>query len=241
MWSEDYLGFMWNPTGGCSVSYDYINTDARKWQDGSIYFTCIELKIEWDEEYEWENGIIYIDGEEAGTALYDMEADKVEYSFTADLDAVTIPWASFVLRENGAEVLYLSDLAAQAIKTDEAVKLKFVDELIHQSGDAARHYHAQLARYFMDMKEEDIIEQAMVGLSALQLNYQETGPLCRLLSPDSQFLIHPMPNLYFTRDPFSSIGSRVSHSHMYYPTRHRETIFSKYIFKYHPDFMDVQR
>ena len=43
-----------------------------------------------------------------------------------------------------------------------------------------------------------------------------------------------MPNLYFTRDPFATIGNAVSLNHMYADTRNRETLYGKYIFKYHP-------
>ena len=47
-----------------------------------------------------------------------------------------------------------------------------------------------------------------------------------------------MPNLYFTRDNFASIGNGISLNHMYSVTRNRETIYAEYIFKYHPDFKD---
>ena len=43
-----------------------------------------------------------------------------------------------------------------------------------------------------------------------------------------------MTNLYFTRDPFATIGNAVSLNHMYADTRNRETLYGKYIFKYHP-------
>lgn len=45
-------------------------------------------------------------------------------------------------------------------------------------------------------------------------------------------------NLYFTRDPFASIGNGISLNKMYSVTRNRETIYADYIFKYHPDFRD---
>ena len=48
-----------------------------------------------------------------------------------------------------------------------------------------------------------------------------------------------MPNLYFTRDPFAIIGNGVSLNKMYSVTRSRETIYGKYIFKYHPDYKDT--
>ncbi|WP_252360071.1 arginine deiminase family protein, partial [Acinetobacter baumannii] len=38
----------------------------------------------------------------------------------------------------------------------------------------------------------------------------------------------------FTRDPFATIGNAVSLNHMFADTRNRETLYGKYIFKYHP-------
>ena len=49
-------------------------------------------------------------------------------------------------------------------------------------------------------------------------------------------VVAPMPNLYFTRDPFAMIGNGVSINRMYSVTRNRETIYGEYIFNYHPDF-----
>ena len=45
-----------------------------------------------------------------------------------------------------------------------------------------------------------------------------------------------MPNLYFTRDPFATIGHGITLNHMRTDTRNRETIFAKYIFRHHPRF-----
>ncbi len=50
--------------------------------------------------------------------------------------------------------------------------------------------------------------------------------------------MYPMPNLYFTRDPFASIGKGITINAMRTKTRRRETMFAKYIFKYHPEFKD---
>jgi len=45
-----------------------------------------------------------------------------------------------------------------------------------------------------------------------------------------------MPNLYFARDPMATIGNGVAISHMRFAARNRETIFTKYIFRHHPDY-----
>ena len=47
------------------------------------------------------------------------------------------------------------------------------------------------------------------------------------------------PNLYFTRDPFAVVGEGVNLNRMYSVTRNRETLYGKYVFKYHPDYKDV--
>ncbi len=56
---------------------------------------------------------------------------------------------------------------------------------------------------------------------------------------ESDLIIDPMPNLYFTRDPFAVVGEGVNLNRMYSVTRNRETLYGKYIFKYHPDYKDV--
>lgn len=57
-----------------------------------------------------------------------------------------------------------------------------------------------------------------------------------LAHSSARFLIPPMPNLYFTRDPFACIGNGVSINHMQTEARNRETIYGKFIFRYHPDY-----
>lgn len=55
----------------------------------------------------------------------------------------------------------------------------------------------------------------------------------KIVSNKAYTAIYPMPNLYFTRDPFSSIANGVSINCMHTRTRSRETIYADYIFKYH--------
>ena len=48
-----------------------------------------------------------------------------------------------------------------------------------------------------------------------------------------------MPNLYFTRDNFASVGEGANINHMYSVTRNRECIYAEYIFKYHKDYKNT--
>jgi arginine deiminase len=76
----------------------------------------------------------------------------------------------------------------------------------------------------------------MEGVRLDELNDDKHIMLVDLISDSSTLVIDPMPNLYFTRDPFAMIGNGVALNRMTFPTRNRETIFGEYIFKYHPDF-----
>lgn len=78
----------------------------------------------------------------------------------------------------------------------------------------------------------------MSGINKKELPKSNQISLSDLVEGDYPFITDPMPNLYFTRDPFASIGNGVSLNKMYSVTRNRETIYADYIFKYHPDFKD---
>ncbi|MCL2855934.1 MAG: arginine deiminase [Defluviitaleaceae bacterium] len=147
-----------------------------------------------------------------------------------------------ILRNEGVEVLYLADLTAQALATDDNIKQNFINEFVEESGASFDDaFKKQLVKYFTDnfKSEKDLVLAAMAGVTFEKLGFPKSGgALNRLRLPEpSSFIINPMPNLYFTRDPFSSIGNRVAISHMWSPARNRETIFSKYIFAHHPDFV----
>ena len=143
------------------------------------------------------------------------------------------------LRKEGVEVVYTADLAAAAIKSSEEAKREFVNELVADSGVFVGKYKDALVEYFLSFDEENIIKKAMHGLTLAEVGTNIFGASKRLgaLKPtEVQFITHPMPNLYFARDPMATIGNGVAISHMRYAARNRETIFTKYIFRHHPDY-----
>lgn len=76
----------------------------------------------------------------------------------------------------------------------------------------------------------------MAGVLMSELSLKGKSPLTDLVRREGRFALEPIPNLYFTRDPFASIGTGVSLNKMYSETRRRETIYARYILGYHPDF-----
>jgi len=140
------------------------------------------------------------------------------------------------LRRNGAEVVYLRDLVAESI-TDETVRQELVEQFLDEAELKGHRIREILREYFVGMDNRSLVDVMMAGIRKSDIRGFETGKLSDYLSfssDDYPFLIDPMPNLYFTRDPFATIGTGVSLHKMHTVTRNRETLFGKFIFEHHP-------
>ena len=147
------------------------------------------------------------------------------------------------LRDNGAEVVYLRDLVAETIVEPE-VRQELVEQFLDEAEITGHRIREILRDYFAIMSDEHLVDAMMAGVRKSDVRGFETGKLSDYLSfrsDDYPFIIDPMPNLYFTRDPFATIGTGVSLHRMHTVTRNRETLFGKFIFKYHPLYKDAPK
>ena len=142
-----------------------------------------------------------------------------------------------MLRHNGTQVLYLEELMAQTLAADPQVRRRFVRQFIEEGGRIARHFQPALYEYLTALGDDELVRRTMTGVSMEEfLPEGQRGALVSLTRGSHRFVLDPIPNLYFTRDPFACIGEGVSLNAMYSPTRRRETIYGQYILRYHPDF-----
>ena len=142
-----------------------------------------------------------------------------------------------LLRQNGTQVLYMEELMAQTLAADPQVRRRFVRQFIEEGGRIARHFQPALYEYLTALADDELVRRTMTGVSMEEfLPEGQQGALVSLTRGSHRFVLDPIPNLYFTRDPFACIGEGVSLNAMYSPTRRRETIYGQYILKYHPDF-----
>nr|WP_284703638.1 arginine deiminase [Clostridium swellfunianum] len=135
---------------------------------------------------------------------------------------------SKVLSDNGVEVLYIENLAAQAVK-DKETRESFLDEVIAESEIKDENIAGTLKNYLRALPEKEMIDNIIAGIRNKEIGLSEDNN-------EYPFIMEPMPNLYFTRDPFASIGRGITLNSMKNHIRHRETIFAKYVFKYHQEF-----
>jgi arginine deiminase len=146
-----------------------------------------------------------------------------------------------ILRENGVEVVYLDELAAEAI-SDPKVKEEFINQFIKEAGVNCPKTAQQVHDYLNAIQDnKELIQKTMAGIRREEIPASEQANLASLVDQSYPFITDPMPNLYFTRDPFATVGDKISLNRMYSVTRNRETIYADYIFKYHPEYKGTQK
>lgn len=141
-----------------------------------------------------------------------------------------------ILRENGVEVVYLEDLVAETLDQDENLKVQFLRQFIEEANvkvDAEKEALFNLYMSYKDTKE--MVLKTMEGVKYYELDLHLTD-LLSMLEDSSELVVDPMPNLYFTRDPFASVQDGAILNRMYSVTRNRETIYAYYVFNYHKDY-----
>lgn len=146
------------------------------------------------------------------------------------------------LRQQGVEVVYLTDLVVNSI-TDNDVRKELIVQFLDEAGVKDQRSRVLLGEYLGKMPDKQMVSTMMAGVRKSQL-HGESEKLADLLSAAGDgypFVVDPMPNLYFTRDPFATIGTGVSIHKMHTETRNRETLFGKFIFEHNPEYKHAPR
>ncbi len=143
-----------------------------------------------------------------------------------------------VLRECGAETVYLPDLIIQSL-TSKEIRSQFIREFIYEAGIRGEKRTELIYEHMSELNDEALVRQMIAGVRKSDIKDYSKKNLTDFLEYTYPFLIDPMPNLYFTRDPFACAGHGVSIHRMSTVTRNRETLFAKYIFRYNPEYKNV--
>ncbi|MBQ6495434.1 MAG: arginine deiminase [Bacilli bacterium] len=144
------------------------------------------------------------------------------------------------LRDNGVKVVYLEDLMAEVIADNKEVREKFIRQFIKEAGINTIKYERLVFDYLDNIKDpKKLVLKTMEGIQVGDIPKQKRDiekTLVDLINTPDKFIADPMPNLYFTRDNFATVGTGVDINRMYSVTRNRECIYGEYIFNYHKDY-----
>src|SRR5574344_560115 len=145
-----------------------------------------------------------------------------------------------ILKDNGVEVVYLEDLMTEVLDLDPEIRERFITQFIFEAGIRTPKYRGLVYDYLTSIESNRLLVlktmEGIINNEVIKAKAKKGKSLVDSIKEDTAFVVDPMPNLYFTRDPFASIGNGVSLNRMYSVTRNRETIYAEYIFEYHPDY-----
>ena len=151
-----------------------------------------------------------------------------------------------LLAAEGVEVVYLERLVAEALDAMPDGREEFTEAWLDESGivgerlrDAVREYLATIGT------TQALVEKCIAGVrrSEITLPLASATLLTDLVGADqdseTDLLVEPMPNAYFTRDPFAVVGDGVMLNHRFSVTRRRETLLASFVFRHHPTYAGV--
>jgi arginine deiminase len=178
-----------------------------------------------------------------GNELLMLTPDRLQELLFDDIPYLRVAQAEHdefaqILRGNGAEVVYLEDLMTEVLKLHPELVEPFLYQWLEEGNIRTKKWQKKLYDYMIsNFHGKDLVLKTMEGISLKELGTDYSSySLQDMITPPDSLIIDPMPNLYFTRDPFASVGNGVFLHRMRFPTRNRETIYADYIFRYHPDF-----
>ena len=165
--------------------------------------------------------------------------DDIPYLKTAKMEHDAFAEA---LRNEGVEVVYLTDLMKETLDSSSKLREKFLKQFIREGGVTSPIVFELVYNYLNSFKDnKEMVEKCIAGIDSEELKGYRPSSGFFATRDIGKMVLDPLPNIYAPRDPFASIGSGVSIHKMYSVTRCRETIFFEYIFKYHKDYKNTPR
>ncbi|MBO9647000.1 MAG: arginine deiminase [Variovorax sp.] len=153
--------------------------------------------------------------------LWVQEAQKDHYDFVLKM------------RERGVEVIDLHDMLAEALKDSEG-RAWVLDRRITLN-DVGLGV-SQLRAWLDEMPAEKLAEHLIGGIAVLDVPKSEWSTLLEEAMGGTDFLLPPIPNTLFQRDPSCWIYNGVTCNPMYWPARKPETLLQRAVYKFNPRF-----
>jgi arginine deiminase len=154
--------------------------------------------------------------------LWVHEAQKDHYDFVLKM------------RERGVEVLELHDLLAETMN-DKAARAWVLDRRITPN-DVGLGLAPVIRAWLDEMPSPKLAEHLIGGIAILDLPKSESSKMLEDAFGGTDFLIPPVPNTLFQRDPSCWIYKGVTVNPMFWPARKPETLLQRAVYKFHPRF-----
>jgi arginine deiminase len=156
-----------------------------------------------------------------------------------------------LLRDRGVEVLYLEELLAEAMATDDG-RAWVLDRAV-TSFTIGAGMADEVRAYLNEVAADVLADHLIGGLTAREAveivrgtgrtdvgsgEVRRGSLVVSAMEPDD-FVLRPLPNSYFTRDPSAWIYGGVVVNPMYWPARRLEALNVEAIYRFNPRFRDA--
>ena len=165
--------------------------------------------------------------------------DDIPYLKTSQEEHDTL---ADVLRAEGIEVVYLTDLVAETLDAGGSeLRQQFLEQFISEAGVTSPAVAKKCYEFLDSYKDNrDLIAKCIAGTDITEIEELNNQTGFYAARDTGKMLLDPIPNIYFERDPMSTVGNGVTIHRMWSVTRNRESIFADYVFRYHPDYKDTK-
>jgi len=151
------------------------------------------------------------------------------------------------MRERGIEVFYHLDLLGEALAASEAARRNVIDMVASEY--TVGWSLMDEVREFLTKMQPDVLarhlvggltvgEMVSMGFDLAKFTEVSLGAAAAVDDP-GYFVLPPVPNSLFQRDPSCWIYNGVTVNPMYWPARRRESLNMLTIYRYHPMFQDA--
>ena len=141
------------------------------------------------------------------------------------------------MRERGVEVLELHELLATVLESAEG-RTFVLDRRItpHSVGDRTAE---EIRPWLDEMPANQLAEHLIGGFAMADLPDSKIKTLLAEAFGGTEFLLPPIPNTLFQRDPSCWIYNGVTCNPMYWPARKPESLLQRAVYKFHPMFKEA--
>ncbi|HOO62378.1 MAG TPA: arginine deiminase family protein, partial [Synergistaceae bacterium] len=145
-----------------------------------------------------------------------------------------------VLEKEGVEVFFFENLLRDILRSDTLRGEILEETLALEALD--RRLASYLQGYCFELSSEELARVLLAGITKEEIfsGARHLRSVCLKMMGDQDFVIRPLPNSYFQRDPYTVVNSLVLVSAMHYEIRKREALYCKYVVGHHELFREAR-
>jgi arginine deiminase len=139
------------------------------------------------------------------------------------------------MHDRGIEVYDIQDLLAETFEASPEARAFVLDRRV--TANMVGPGVARVLRPWLDeMPAHDLARHLLGGIIGFDIPQELMTPLMKAELPGTEFIVAPVPNALFQRDPSCWIYNGVTCNPMFWPARQPETLYQRTVYKFHPMF-----